>query len=76
MEASRVLDKGLGGFPKIFSAGKSTCDALFAVIARSTRPLMIGHFPAMREDGLDWRPNEQFRALSSGQDLGFHAAVL
>ena len=36
----------------------------------------IDKCPDMREDGLDWRPNAQFRALSRGQDLGFHVAVL
>ena len=36
----------------------------------------IGQCIDMREDGLDLRPNAQFRALSSGQDLGFHVAVL
>ena len=36
----------------------------------------IGKCPETREEGLDWRPNAQFRALCSGQDLGFHVAVL
>jgi hypothetical protein len=63
-------------FPKSFSAGQKTWDALFRVFAWSMRHLMLGLWPRIREDRMGWRKNEDFRARMSGQGLGFHAAVL
>jgi len=63
-------------FPKSWSAGKETWDALFRVFAWSMRHLMMGCCPRMREDGGAWKSTDAARASASGQALGFHAAVL
>ena len=63
-------------FPKSRSAGKETLDALFKVLAWSMRHLMLGTFPTVREDVLDWTKKDVARATWSGKHLGFHAAVL
>ena len=41
-------------FPKSRSARKETWDALFKALAWRMRHLMLGSFPRVREDGLDW----------------------
>ena len=77
MEASRGLDKGHGGFPKSFSVGEEHLRCIVHSVCLEHETVDdCKHFPAMKDDGLDWRPNEQFRALPGGQDLGFNAAGL
>ena len=54
-------------FPKSRSAGEKTGDALFKVLAWSVRHLMLGIFPIVREDGLDWAKKDVARATWSGK---------